>query len=285
MDFLPASTTALVTEKGGRLWLIDVGNGARQEVAGASQGRCGRAGRAARREGLAALRPGRPRLSDLRGAVAERRQPARARASQAGARGLPGAAGIGGHLAQSDRRQGRAFRRADRLRARRQLAVPQRGRAPALHAGAGPQPADGQDPPPDPRREAECRTVVGDERLGASTVMVTDPPEDSEVGEARQRPAVHLAGAEPHAGGDLDARPPQPARARVRARRAAVGDRDGAEGRRRAQPDPRGPQLRLSARLQRHQLQRRRHPRPSSRRRLRSRRRPGGTRRSRRPTC
>ena len=34
MDFLPGSTTALVTEKAGRLWLIDVSNGQRQPVAG-----------------------------------------------------------------------------------------------------------------------------------------------------------------------------------------------------------------------------------------------------------
>ena len=34
MDFLPGSTTALVTEKAGRLWLIDVSNGRRQPVAG-----------------------------------------------------------------------------------------------------------------------------------------------------------------------------------------------------------------------------------------------------------
>ena len=39
----------------------------------------------------------------------------------------------------------------------------------------------------------------------------------------------------------LDARPPQPARPRLRSRRAAVGNRDGPEGRRRAQPDPAGP--------------------------------------------
>jgi glucose/arabinose dehydrogenase len=35
MDFLPGSTTALVTEKAGRLWLIDVATGAKKEVAGA----------------------------------------------------------------------------------------------------------------------------------------------------------------------------------------------------------------------------------------------------------
>jgi glucose/arabinose dehydrogenase len=35
MSFLPGSSMALVTEKGGRLWLIDVASGAKQEVAGA----------------------------------------------------------------------------------------------------------------------------------------------------------------------------------------------------------------------------------------------------------
>ncbi len=34
MDFLPGSTTALVTEKGGRLWLVDAASGAKQQVAG-----------------------------------------------------------------------------------------------------------------------------------------------------------------------------------------------------------------------------------------------------------
>jgi len=35
MDFLPGSPTALVTEKGGRLWLIDTATGAKKEVSGA----------------------------------------------------------------------------------------------------------------------------------------------------------------------------------------------------------------------------------------------------------
>jgi len=35
MDFLPGTTTALVTEKAGRLWLVDVANGQKQQVAGA----------------------------------------------------------------------------------------------------------------------------------------------------------------------------------------------------------------------------------------------------------
>jgi glucose/arabinose dehydrogenase len=37
MDFLPGSTVALVTEKGGHLWLVDVANGKKQEVGGAPQ--------------------------------------------------------------------------------------------------------------------------------------------------------------------------------------------------------------------------------------------------------
>jgi len=35
MDFLPGSTTAIVTEKPGRIWLVDVKSGAKQPVAGA----------------------------------------------------------------------------------------------------------------------------------------------------------------------------------------------------------------------------------------------------------
>jgi glucose/arabinose dehydrogenase len=37
MDFLPASNTAIVTEKPGRLWLVDVSNGKKQPVSGAPQ--------------------------------------------------------------------------------------------------------------------------------------------------------------------------------------------------------------------------------------------------------
>src|SRR5690349_62234 len=35
MDFIPGGTAALVTEKRGRLWLVDVSNGRKQEVTGA----------------------------------------------------------------------------------------------------------------------------------------------------------------------------------------------------------------------------------------------------------
>jgi glucose/arabinose dehydrogenase len=34
MDFLPGSSVALVTEKPGRLWLVDVATGAKQQVSG-----------------------------------------------------------------------------------------------------------------------------------------------------------------------------------------------------------------------------------------------------------
>jgi glucose/arabinose dehydrogenase len=37
MDFLPGSTTALVTEKPGRLWLVDTATGAKQQVSGVPQ--------------------------------------------------------------------------------------------------------------------------------------------------------------------------------------------------------------------------------------------------------
>ena len=35
MAFLPGTSTAIVTEKGGRIWLVDVSNGQKQPVAGA----------------------------------------------------------------------------------------------------------------------------------------------------------------------------------------------------------------------------------------------------------
>ena len=56
-------------------------------------------------------------------------------------------------------------------------------------------------------------------------------------------------------------RPPQRARPRVRARRPAVGERDGPAGRRRDQSDPAGQELRLAARVLRQPLWRRRHSR------------------------
>ena len=66
-----------------------------------------------------------------------------------------------GDLARSGGRERRPVRRDRRLRARRPLAVPDLGRAAALHAGAGPEPAARQDPPPDARRQARAGQSVG----------------------------------------------------------------------------------------------------------------------------
>ena len=63
--------------------------------------------------------------------------------------------------------------------------------------------------------------------------------------------------------------PPQPARPRLRARRAAVGNRNGPEGRRRGQSDRAGQELRLAGGVVRQPLRRPRHPRRSQGPRLR----------------
>ena len=71
---------------------------------------------------------------------------------------------------------------------------------------------------------------------------------------------VHVPGAEPGARGDLDQRSSHALRSGVRARRPAVGSRARPERRRRAEPDRARQELRLAARVLRHQLQRRADP-------------------------
>ena len=66
-----------------------------------------------------------------------------------------------GAVARPCGRRGRPVRRAHRLCPRRQIAVPELRRAPALHAGAGPQPAARQDPSPDARRQAGAGQSAG----------------------------------------------------------------------------------------------------------------------------
>ena len=160
MDFLPGSIVALVTEKAGRLWLVDVNE---RRASSRSRGvpRVSSAGQGGlldvqvgprfaqdRQVYLTYSEPSKTAAASSPGACKLRRQPGRRAARQAP-----------GHLARSDGRQGRPFRRAHRLRAGRQVAVPERWRAPALHAGAGPEPADGQDPAPDARRQSRRRAI------------------------------------------------------------------------------------------------------------------------------
>src|SRR3569833_3810541 len=69
-----------------------------------------------------------------------------------------------------------------------------------------------------------------------------------------------MAGPESDAVGDLECRPPKSLWARVRWGGPPLGNRDGAEGRRRAQPDPAWQKLRLASRVGRRELRRRTHP-------------------------
>ena len=161
MDFLPgSSTTALVTEKAGRA--LAGRRRQRREAAGRGRAR----GRRASQGGLLdvdvspRLRGGRLVYLTYSEAVVERRQRARAwRGRKLVDRRRRAARRAAGPLARSGGRRGRPVRRADRLRARRQVAVPELRRAAALHAGAGPEPAAGQDPAPDARRQSRRRAI------------------------------------------------------------------------------------------------------------------------------
>ncbi len=179
MDFLPGATTALVTEKGGRLWLIDVGNGARQEVAGGpkvvAEGQGGlldvKVSPHFAQDALVYLtfaEPSRNGGSQL--------ALARAKLVRGASPALQGleviwrnpTGGKGGHFGA-------------------RIAFAPDGNSLFLSAGERQRFTPAQDPSL-PMGKILHLTLDGkpnvglvDERLGASTVMVTDPPEDSEV--------------------------------------------------------------------------------------------------------
>ncbi|CAA9373220.1 MAG: PQQ-dependent oxidoreductase, gdhB family, partial [uncultured Phycisphaerae bacterium] len=187
-----------------------------------------RAGRAAagRRQG----RGGRAARQELQGrrpaAQGRRGRPRAARRQQAGGRAGDLAAGP-----QDDRP--RALRRADRVRPGRQTIHHVR-RAAAVRAGPGPE--------HEPRRDR--------------------PDQPGRVDPAGQ-PVREQAG---HAAGRVHDRQPQPARGRhPPGLWQAVGERDGGQGRRRAERDRAGQELRLAGRRGREQALQRR-PDPAARR-------------------
>ena len=103
------------------------------------------------------------------------------------------------------------------------------------------------------RRSAEVRSRAGHERKsrqGAAAQRGRQRAARQPVRRARRRDCA-----------DLVARPSQFARARVRRTRPAVGRRDGADGRRRAEPRAARRELRLPDRQQRRSLRRQSHSR------------------------
>ena len=69
-------------------------------------------------------------------------------------------------------------------------------------------------------------------QVGAPTVTVTDPPSDTEAATRRTRPAGDLARPQPHPRRNLEPGPSQRLRPRLRRRGPAVGDRNGPARRR-----------------------------------------------------
>jgi glucose/arabinose dehydrogenase len=179
MDFLPDSTKALVTEKGGRLWLIDVGNGAKTQVAGGP--RVAAEGQGGLLDVKVSPRFAQDELVYL--TFAEPSQNGGSQLALARAKLVIGASpalqglqviwrnptgGQGGHFGA-------------------RIAFAPDGNSLFLSAGERQRFTPAQDPNLPMGKilhltlDGKPATTRGDERLGASTVTVTDPPEDSEV--------------------------------------------------------------------------------------------------------
>ncbi len=260
MAFLPGTNIAIVTEKSGAIWLVDAARGQKQQVSGAPQVVYSGQGGFTRHCRRARVRKQSIGLPDLFRAVEKRRQRPRARPGEAGPRCERSAPRWpGGALARSSRRRGRPVRRDRRFCAGRPIAFPDIGRAAALHAGAGPEPADWQDPASDARRETGAGQSASWED-GCGDGDNYGSAEGHRNGQGRGGPHGQMAWPESHARRDMDARSPQSVRARVRSRRPAVGDGNGTARRRRAQPDPGGEELRVAAGFRRQELRRRRDP-------------------------
>lgn len=180
LDFLPGSTRALVTEKGGRVWLIDVSNGAKKEVAGAptvvAEGQGGlldvKVSPHFRQDGIVYLTFSEPsqnggsQLALARAKLLDAQEGARLDGLQVVWRNPTG--GQGGHFGA-------------------RIAFAPDGNSLFLSAGDRQRFTPAQDPSL-PMGKVLHLTLDGkpaigraDERLGASTVNVTDPPEDSVV--------------------------------------------------------------------------------------------------------
>ena len=119
--------------------------------------------------------------------------------------------------------KGGQFGAAGRLFARWQIPVPDGRRPPAHDAGPGPQPAGGQDPAPDPGRQARARQSDGrQDRRGDHS-----PDRSARRHRSRQDRAggqhLYLPRPEPDAVRNLDQRPPHALWPGLRARWPVVG--------------------------------------------------------------
>ena len=188
----------------------------KQPVTGAPRGRAVDAGRTARRQVVARLRHRPASLSDLFGALGERRQRPRAgpRAAGPDADGarLDGLQRLWHDPAGGEGGQFGAI-----------IAFAPDGKSLFLSSGERQRFTPAQDPS-QPLGKILHLTLDGKPapgnpmagQTGAATVTITDPPADTEDAKTRRGPAVHLAGTEPHSVRDMEPRPSQSLRPRVR---------------------------------------------------------------------
>ena len=207
MDFLPGIDAALVTEKPGRMWLVDVAQ--RAEAAGRAACRAVvvSAARAACSTSSPSptLRRRSAGLSDLFRAVARTaaagsrwRGRSWSRGSGAAAGGLQviwrdPAGGEGGQFGAiiAFAPDGKSLFLSSGERQRFTPAQdPSQPLGKILHLTLDGKPAPGN--------------PLGGQHRRARRSTVTDPPEDTEAARSAPAAAGHLAGAEPHAGGDLE---------------------------------------------------------------------------------
>ena len=247
--FLPGSGVrrpmALVTEKAGRIWLVDVSTGRKQPVAGAPRVLFGGQGGLLDVVAVADLRRDQIIYLTYSEPSSERRQRTRARRRSwsrdpSGAR-LDGLQVIWRDPAGGDGGQFGAI-----------IAFAPDGRSLFLTSGERQRFTPAQDPS-QPLGKILHLTLDGKPapgnpwagRLGAPSVAVTDPPEDTEAAKHAEDgvswPGPNLTPAETWTWAIAIPR------SRLRAGRAAVGNRNGAARRRRAQPHPAGQELRLAA--------------------------------------
>ena len=224
MAFLPGSTEAIVTEKPGRLWLVDPAAAASSRLPGRRRVVMSSQGGLLDVAAVAALRLRQAGLSDLCRAVGERRERAGAgaRRSWCATAGSPArrdctvlwhdpAGGEGGQFGAiiAFAPDGKSLFLSSGERQRFTPAQdPNQPLGKILHLTLDGKPAPGN-------------PMAG--RTGAAVVTITDPPEDTEAAKHARRAAVPLARTEPHSSRNLEQRSPQSLRPRVRRLRAACG--------------------------------------------------------------